>query len=285
MPYDALHVAMVEDRLPGGHAPGYLAVLNNPLPTTPFTWRGDPAHFGNIPEFFLAHEIAHQWFGQAVGWKNYHEQWLSEGFAQYFAALYARERRGDGTFRDVLRQMRRWSLSASAEGPVFLGYRLGHIKGESRVFRALVYNKAAMVLHMLSRQVGDEVFFRGVRRYYRENRFRKAGTTDLRRAMEQESGQNLERFFARWVHDSGIPRVRYATTIGAGEVTVRFEQGSEEYDVPVTVTVQLADGSVRDEVVRIGAAVTEVRIPVPGPVRAVLINDDHAALAHFDRSR
>lgn len=285
VPYDALHVAMVEDRLPGGHAPGYLAVLNNPLPTTPFTWKGDPAHFGNIPEFFLAHEIAHQWFGQAVGWKNYHEQWLSEGFAQYFAALYARERRGDATFRDVLRQMRRWSLSSSAEGPVFLGYRLGHIKGESRVFRALVYNKAAMVLHMLSRQVGDEAFFRGVQRYYRENRFRKAGTADLRRAMEQESGQDLERFFARWVHDSGIPRVRYATTIGAGEVAVRFEQGNEEYDVPVTVTVQLADGSVRDEVVRIGAAVTEVRIPVPGPVRAVLINDDHAALAHFDRSR
>ena len=65
-------------------------------------------------------------------------------------------------------------------GPVYLGYRLGHIKGDSRVFRALVYNKGAMVLHMLRRLVGDEAFFTGVRRFYGEWRFAKAGTDDFR---------------------------------------------------------------------------------------------------------
>ena len=63
----------------------------------------------------------------------------------------------------------------SDQGPVYLGYRLGHIRGESRVFRALVYNKSAAVLHMLRRLVGDEAFFRGLRRFYRESRFRKVG--------------------------------------------------------------------------------------------------------------
>lgn len=286
VPYDALNVAMVESNLPGGHAPGYVAVINNPLPTTPFTWRNDPANFASFPEFFLAHELAHQWFGQAVGWKNYHEQWLSEGFAQYMAALFARERRGDDAFRDILRQFRRWSLDKSDNGPIHLGYRLGHIKGESRVFRALVYNKGALVLHMLRRLVGDEAFFAGVRRYYREHRFAKAGTDDLRVAMEAESGRDLTRFFDRWVYDSGIPRLRYATAIGPEEVTVRFEQLGEVYDVPVTVTLQYSDGRVQEEVVAAVDAVTEARIPLKGgTVRGVEINQDHAAPAHFERTR
>ncbi|MDP2052850.1 MAG: M1 family aminopeptidase, partial [Acidobacteriota bacterium] len=162
VPYDALTIAMVEDELPGGHAPGYFAMINNPPPVSQHNWRNDPASFSGFPEFFIAHELAHQWFGQAVGWKNYHEQWLSEGFAQYFAALFARERRGEDAFHDILRQFRRWAVDYSDQGPVYLGYRLGHIKGESRVFRALVYNKGASVLHMLRRFVGDEAFFRGV---------------------------------------------------------------------------------------------------------------------------
>ena len=143
-PYDAMTIAMVEHDKPGGHSPGYFAVLNNPLPVTPFQFRNDPAVFTGFPEFYVAHELAHQWWGQAVGWKNYHEQWLSEGFAQYFAALYAKERRGDQAFRDVLRQFRRWAMDQSDQGAVYLGYRLGHIKGDSRVFRALVYNKGAV---------------------------------------------------------------------------------------------------------------------------------------------
>ena len=84
---------------------------------TALTWRNDPAAFDRFPDFFLAHELAHQWWGQAVGWRNYHEQWLSEGFAQYFAALYAQHQRGDGVFAGVLRQMRRWAMSESDQGP------------------------------------------------------------------------------------------------------------------------------------------------------------------------
>src|SRR5205085_1968008 len=86
------------------------------------------------------HEVAHQWWGQAVGWKNYHEQWLSEGFAQYFAALYAQQRRGDEAFQQMLRQFRRWALDMSDQGPISLGYRLGQMRGDRRVFRDLIFD-------------------------------------------------------------------------------------------------------------------------------------------------
>ena len=174
-----LHLAITESDLPGGHSPAVLRDAQPAAADVAVVWRNDPVAFGGYPSFFIAHEIAHQWWGQAVGWKNYHEQWLSEGFAQYFAAMYAERERGAETFTGVIRQMRRWAIEMSPQGPVYLGYRLGHIKGDSRVFRALVYNKGAMVLHMLRRLVGDEAFFAGLREFYATWRFKKAGTDDF----------------------------------------------------------------------------------------------------------
>jgi aminopeptidase N len=282
-PYGALTLAMVEDEFPGGHAPGYFAMINNPPPVSPHTWRNDPAAFQNFPEFFLAHELAHQWFGQAVGWKNYHEQWLSEGFAQYFAAMFAREKRGEDAFRAVLRQFRRWAIEASDQGPVYLGYRLGHIKGDSRVFRALVYNKGASVLHMLRRLVGDEAFFAGLRQFYADNRFSKAGTDDLRKAMEASSKRDLNRFFERWIYDNTIPRLRFSSVVEGQELIVRFDQSGDIFDVPVTVGVTYTDGKTAEFLVKVTETSTEARFPLTGTLRSVEPNVDEASLAVFDR--
>ncbi len=283
VPYESVTLAMVEHDLPGGHSPAYFAAINNPLPTTPFVWRNDPATFSNFPEFFIAHELAHQWWGQAVGWKNYHEQWLSEGFAQYFAALFARERRGEPAFREVLRQFRRWSLDQSDQGAIHLGYRLGHIKNESRVFRALVYNKGAAVLHMLRRFVGDEVFFKGLKRFYATNRFKKAGTDDLQKAFEAESGRSLERFFQRWIYESALPRLRVSSSIEGLTVVARVEQVGELFDIPVTVTVTMADGRVHEEVLIVSETTAEKRMTVTGPVRNLEFNADHATIAFIEK--
>jgi aminopeptidase N len=281
-PYTSAAITLLESDLPGGHSPGYFAVINTPPSFVATNWRGDPASFENYPQFFLAHELAHQWWGQAIGWKNYHEQWISEGFAQYFAALYAQRSRGDRVFADMLRQFRRWSMSESDQGPVHLGSRLGHVKRDPRVFRALVYNKGAAVLHMLRRLLGDDTFFRGLRRFYMDRRYQKAGTEDFERAMEAESGRVLDRFFERWIYGSGIPRVRYGTRIGDQQITVKFEQlGDQVYDFPVTVTLTYADGRSATVVVPVTDLEVERAIPTEGPVRRVHVNQDSAALVEF----
>ncbi len=287
-PYPTFTLALLESELPGGHSPGYFAALNQPLPSTPYVWRNDPASFEDFPEFFIAHELAHQWWGQAVGWRNYHEQWLSEGFAQYFAALYAQRRRGDETFTSVLRQFRRWGMQQSDQGPISLGYRLGHIRGDSRVFRAVVYNKSAAVLHMLRRLVGDEAFFSGVRRFYTALRFKKAGTEDFREAMETETGRSLERFFEQWIYGSTLPRLKVGYRVEAGpagqQALIHVEQLGEVFDLPLTVTLEYADRKTVEVIVPVSERVADFPIPLTGTLRGVAFGRDEGTLAEIVKS-
>jgi hypothetical protein len=285
-PYPSFTLAVLESDLPGGHSPAYFAALNQPLPNTPVVWRNDPASFEGFPEFFLAHEIAHQWWGQAVGWRNYHEQWLSEGFSQYFAALYAQHRRGDEAFADVLRQFRRWGMQQSDQGPIYLGYRLGHIRSDSRVFRAVLYNKSAAVLHMLRRLVGDEKFFQGVRRFYNASRFKKAGTDDFREAMEAEAGRSLQRFFEQWIYGSTLPRLKFSSRIeadggGPQRVVLHVEQIGEVFDLPLIVTLSYADRREVQVVVPVTAQVVDFPVTLDGTLRGVDVSRDESTLVEI----
>jgi hypothetical protein len=289
IPYPTFTLALVDDPLPGGHSPAYFALLHQPLPTGNYSWRNDPVAFDRYPQFFLAHELAHQFWGDAVGGENYHEQWISEGFAQYFAVLYAERSRSKDAFEDVLRQLRRTAAAYDRYGPVWLGYRLGHLQNDSRIFRALVYNKGALVLHMLRRMLGDEAFFRGMRRFYRDSRFKKVGTDDVRRAFESESGRDLARFFEKWILESGIPRVAFSYTVvkadtAAPILNVRFEQKGEIYDFPVTVRVRYPDGRTEDLIVPITERLVERALPLKDMPRDVEVNDDDAALIDVVRS-
>ena len=284
IPYSSFTLALVESDLPGGHSPGYFAALNQPLPTSPLVWRNDPAAFSGFPDFFLAHELAHQWWGQAIGWRNYHEQWLSEGFAQYFAALYAQRQRGDEVFASVMRQLRKWGMDHSDQGPVYLGYRLGHVRDQSRIFRALVYNKGAAVLHMLRRLVGDEPFFRGLRRFYATSRFHKAGTAELRAAMELETGLPLERFFERWIFGSTLPRLKVGYRVEGTDVILQVEQLGELFDVPLTILLQYADRKPVEVLVAVTDRVVEKRVPLAGALRGIEVSKDDGTMAEIVRN-
>ena len=282
-PYPDFTIAAIEDNVPGGHSPPYFAMLLQPLPTSPFSWANDPVAFDNTyPQLFLAHEVAHQWWGQAVGWKNYHEQWLSEGFAQYFAVLYAGADRGPDMMRNLLGQMRDSAARYASQGPISLGYRLGHIQSEGRVFRAIEYNKSAVVLHMLRRLIGDEAFFAGIRRFYHDWRFRKAGTDDVRQAFEAGTPIKLARFFDRWITEAALPRIAVTSRVDASSssASVRIEQTGEVFDFPFTVTIQYADGRSEDVTIPVTEQSVERSIPLKGPVKKIATRDELALVTY-----
>ena len=275
-PYSSFTLATTDDNVLGGHSPAYLTVLRERLATSQINWRADPVAFDQVSYFLLAHEVAHQWWGQAVGWKNYHEQWLSEGLAQYFAVLYAGSAQGPSTMHDLLSGMRSSALGMAGAGPIALGYRLGHLSHEPSMFRVLLYNKSAVVLDMLRRLIGDKAFYAGLTRFYRAHRFATASTDDLARAFQPDTTIPMDGFFDAWILNSGTPEARVVTAVDPDgrTATIRVDPAGLQADFPVTIAVQYADGTTDEVTIPvIGGSVTR-QIPLKGPVRRLVTKDD-----------
>lgn len=154
-------------------------------------------------ESVVAHEIAHQWFGDSVTESTWADLWLSEGFATYFAGLFIEKYESEEAFREYMRDAaaRYFTYEKRRNAPI-------HDLETQDLMKLLNennYEKGAWVLHMLRRRLGDEAFFKGLRDYYHAHREANATTEDLRRALEQSSGKNLKDFFARWVYGAGHP--------------------------------------------------------------------------------
>ena len=264
-PFPSATVALIESDCPAATARASSPCSTSRCRSRPVNWRGDPASFENFPEFFLAHELAHQWWGQAIGWKNYHEQWLSEGLRAVFRGAV----RAEGARR---RSASSTCCGSSAAGPSTNRIRARSISatgsGTSRatraVFRALVYNKGAAVLHMLRRLLGDEVFFAGLRRFYADRRFQKAGTDDLQRAMEAAVGPRprsvLRALDLRHRHPPHPLRHRRLATAGR---SCGSSRPATVFDIPVTVTLTYADGRTQDVVVPSPSDSLVERVHVP----------------------
>lgn len=151
----------------------------------------------------VAHEIAHQWFGDSVTEADWHHLWLSEGFATYFGALFFEHADGRQRFLEVMRDSRdRYMKDADAVARPVIDPSITDL---FKLLNRNNYEKGAWVLHMLRHVVGDEKFFGAVRDYYQQNRDRNVLTDDFRRALEVRSGRQLEWFFREWLQEPGFP--------------------------------------------------------------------------------
>jgi aminopeptidase N len=244
-PYEKLALIVAATRF-GGMENSSAIVFTNTL----FDLRGNEkmsARFG-IPqriENVVAHEIAHQWFGDSVTESTWADLWLSEGFATYFAGLFIEKYEGQDEFREYMRRAaeRYFTYEKQQNTPI-------HDTETQDLMKLLNennYEKGAWVLHMLRRRLGDEVFFRGLRAYYNAHRDGNATTEDLRKALEKSSGKTLREFFARWVYGSGHPV--YELTSGAAELagggndlTILLKQTQEGAAFLDPVPIEITNG-------------------------------------------
>ncbi len=211
----------------------------------------------------IAHETAHQWFGDAVTEREWGHLWLSEGFATYFAALYTEHASGDAPFRAEMANIRRQIVGSavSAARPVLDTAQTDLMA----LLNTNSYQKGGFVLHMLRGEVGDSAFFRGVRAYWTAHKHGTAMTSDLRAAVEAEAKRDLGWFFEQWLTRPGFAQVATSFTHDAatGQVQLTVTQGDRfpPYRFPLRLVVEGADG-----------VTTEVRVEVPaeGNVRVAL---------------
>jgi aminopeptidase N len=218
----------------------FASTIFNPRPNDRISARyGIPQRI----ESLVAHEIAHQWFGDSVTQSTWADLWLSEGFATYFAALFIEQHDGEEAFREYMRgaAQRYFAYEKQTNAPI-------HDTQTQDLMKLLNennYEKGAWVLHTLRKRLGDEAFFRGLREFYNAHASGNATTEDLRSALEKSSGKNLRAFFARWIYGNGHPVYEWswqATEMrnGSNSVTIVLKQtqaGAPFLDpVPFTVT-------------------------------------------------
>jgi aminopeptidase N len=193
-----------------------------------------------VTESLLAHEIAHQWFGDAVTEREWAHLWLSEGISTYFAALWEREARGERGYRDALSASRAKVLDDSevARRPVIDTAQTDFMQ----LLNTNSYDKGSFVLSMLHQEVGDSAFFRGIRSYYATHRHGTALSDDLRTALERSSDRSLAAFFDQWLRRPGYaePAIGWAYDARSGTVSLLVLQegrfGAYALSVPVVVT-------------------------------------------------
>jgi aminopeptidase N len=157
----------------------------------------------------VSHELAHSWFGDLVTCRNWAELWLNEGFATYMEAAFREQRNGR---EDYLRKVRLDANEFIIDDAINRKrHPLYNLRADrvSELFdnASTTYHKGGAVLHTLREQIGTQAFWRGVNIYLNRHKFANVESTDLRRAMEEASGEDLGWFFDQWVYSGGLPKL------------------------------------------------------------------------------
>jgi len=180
-------------------------------------------------ESTVAHETAHQWFGDMATETEFAHLWLSEGFATYMSALYMESRYGHDTLVSTLKKdrLRVINFYKSYQQPVVDTYATDYMK----LLNANSYQKGAWVLHMLRIKLGNDMFYKSVRKYYATFAGKNANTDDLRKVVERVSGENLQSFFQQWLYTAGHPDLDVTWTYIPGKKTVQITVAQKQAHV------------------------------------------------------
>ncbi|MDX2057463.1 MAG: M1 family metallopeptidase, partial [Gemmatimonadales bacterium] len=189
----------------------------------------------------VIHEIAHQWFGNAVTESDWDDVWLSEGFATYFTLLYIEHAYGRDEFLRGLEDSRQTVMAFAARNPAYTIIHQNLSRMED-VTSSHTYQKGSWVLHMLRGVVGSEAFQRGIRTYYQRHFNANATTADFRRAMEEASGRELGWFFDQWLYRPGTLEIagRWSYDARAKQVRIALDQvqtDGSQFVMPMEVAV------------------------------------------------
>ena len=236
-----------------------------------------------VGEQLIAHETAHQWFGNAVTEREWPHLWLSEGFATYFAALWSGQAHGDTAFHARLLDLRERIVSDTSAVP-----RRPVIDTAVTDLMDLLnrnsYEKGGFVLHMLRLETGDSAFFAGVRDYYMKHRHGTALTSDLQAALEKTSGKTLTPFFDQWLRRPGYPEldITWSTDSASTSIMLQVVQSRTHglFQFPLDFSIADSTGNARRVDIGVPAQdTTAVLLPIAGPVTQVTVDPDVKLLA------
>jgi aminopeptidase N len=210
---------------------------------TDLTLHDDHAHLDFSSDPLIAHELAHQWFGDMVTCKDWSHIWINESFATYLENLYVRRDKGDDEFiYELLNDLQSYldEYRKRYSRPIVMRV----YKYPEELFDRHAYPKGGLALHSLTQLLGDTIFWRGINQFLKKHAFNTVDTEDLRKTLEEVSGRNLEWFFDQFVYSAGHPQLkisyRWDERDKSLRITVRQEQGDdspETYDMPLEAIV------------------------------------------------
>ncbi|MGZ5287456.1 MAG: M1 family metallopeptidase [Flavisolibacter sp.] len=212
-------------------------------------------------EDVMAHEIAHQWFGNMASEKSFQHLWLSEGFATYLTNLYWEQKYGQEKFRERLEKDRKEVIEFAKK------HQHGVVDSSCNNMQLLntnSYQKGGWVLHMLRREVGDKDFQNILRTYYQQYSGGNADTRDFEAVAEKVSGKELTWFFDQWLYRAGIPELEIETSIGNGIFHFFVKQKGPVYRFTLGIDFIMEDGEYRKESFEVTGESSEFKLPVKG---------------------
>jgi aminopeptidase N len=258
--------------------------------------------FSGFVQEVTPHEVAHQWWGHAVGWASYHDQWLSEGFAEFSAGLFLQEAMGKNwrkdylEFWDRLRQRilekNTYGVAPNDAGPLWMGLRLISPRTEN-AYQSVTYPKGAYVLQMLrsmmySNQDGDKTFIAMMHDFVASHRERAASTESFKaiaqkhmtKAMDLDGNGHLDWFFNEWVYGTQVPRYHFEYQVAPADggkmklhMTIVQSEVDEHFVMLVPVFADFGAGMVRLGQIAIGGNSTRsVDILLPSQPKKVALN-------------